>query len=117
MIVRMFKPRFAPLVKSGVKKQTIRPWPKRVPVIGEEISLRQWEDKPYRSKQIVLCDSVVTRIATVEITETGVIVDSYAEPCDAFAVADGFKDFFDLRDWFAETHGLPFSDGILIVWK
>ena len=113
--VRMFKPQFAPLVESGVKRQTVRPYPKRMPKAGDQISLREWTGKPYRSKQRVLREAVITEVSSVDITETGIAVNSYAEPCDDFAVADGFRDFFELRDWFKATHGLPF-EGVVIKW-
>jgi hypothetical protein len=113
--VRMFKPQFAALVESGKKLQTVRPTPKRMPKVGDKISLRCWTDKPYRSKQRVLMESTITEISMVDITENGISVNSYAEPCDDFARADGFRDFFELRDWFRATHGLPF-EGIVIHW-
>lgn len=113
--VRMFKPQFAPLVESGVKCQSVRSRPKRMPRAGEPISLREWTGKPYRSKQRVLRESVITEVSSVDITETGIAVNSYAEPCDDFARADGFHDFCELRDWFKTTHGLPF-EGVVIKW-
>lgn len=113
--VRMFKPQFAPLVESGKKRQTVRPTPSRMPKVGDYLSCREWTAKPYRSKQRVLLEALITKVSDVTITETGVILNSYAEPCDAFAVADGFSDFLEMRDWFKETHGLPF-EGILIEW-
>lgn len=113
--VRMFKPQFAGLVERGEKLQTVRPIPKRMPKPGDKISLRCWTDKPYRSKQRVLLESTITEVSMVDITENGIAVNSYAEPCDDFARADGFRDFFELRDWFRSTHGLPFY-GIVIHW-
>ena len=113
--VRMFKPRFAPLVESGQKCQTVRPVPSRMPKVGDTISLREWTGKPYRSKQRVLREEVISGVSHVDITETGVAVESCAVHCDQFALADGFKDFFELRDWFKTEHGLPF-EGILIKW-
>jgi len=115
MIVRMFKPQFAPLVKSGVKRQTVRPVPARMPKAAEPISLREWTGKPYRSKQRVLREAKICEVSRCDITDTGVAVNSYAEPCDDFARADGFRDFFELHDWFKAQHGLPF-EGILIKW-
>ena len=112
----MFKPQFAGLVERGEKLQTVRPTPKRMPKPGDRISLRCWTDKPYRSKQRVLMESTICEVSMVDITENGIAVNSYAEPCDDFAKADGFRDFFELRDWFRETHGLPF-EGILIRWQ
>jgi hypothetical protein len=113
--VRMFKPQFAPMVEAGTKLQTVRPTPKRMPKVGDKISLRCWTDKPYRSKQRVLIESTITEVSIVDITEDGIAVNSYAEPCDDFARADGFRNFFELRDWFRATHGLPF-EGIVIHW-
>jgi len=111
----MFKPQFAGLVERGEKLQTVRPTPKRMPKPGDKISLRAWIGKPYRSQQRVLMESTITEVSMVDITENGIAVNSYAEPCDDFARADGFRDFFELRDWFRATHGLPF-EGIVIHW-
>lgn len=116
MIVRMFKEQFAEKVKNGDKCQTCRPFPARLPLEGMKISLRKWSGKPYRSKQVVLRESRVTRVATFEIKKTGIIVAGYAEPMDDFARADGFADFFEMRDWFQAQHGLPFY-GIVIYWQ
>lgn len=113
--VRMFKPQFAPLVEAGTKCQTVRPTPKRMPKAGDRISLRMWTGKPYRSKQRVLRESTISEVSMVDITETGIAVNGHADPCDDFARADGFRDFFELRDWFKATHGLPF-EGVVIKW-
>jgi hypothetical protein len=114
--VYLFKPQFAALVQAGKKCQTVRPVRKRMPKPGDQISLRMWIGKPYRSKQSILGSSVILQVNHCDITETGVCVNSYAVPCDEFARADGFGDFFELRNWFAATHGLPF-EGILIKWQ
>ena len=114
--VRMFKPQFALLVEAGAKRQTVRPTPQRMPMVGDKISLRTWTGKPYRSKQRVLREATISEVAMVDITETGIAVNSVAVPCDDFARADGFMDFFDLRDWFKATHGLPF-EGVVIKWN
>ena len=98
-----------------MKTQTVRPTPKRMPKTGDKISLRCWEGKPYRSKQRVLREAIITSVDHCEITEDGVIVNSYAEPAFAFAKADGFAGFWEMADWFRETHGLPF-EGVLIRW-
>lgn len=111
----MFKQQFAALVESGKKLQTVRPTPKRMPKRGDRISLRCWEGNPYRSKQRILREAIITSVDHCEITETGVIVNSYAEPMDEFAKKDGFRNFVEMADWFRETHGLPF-EGVLISW-
>lgn len=118
-VVKLFQPRFATLVKAGAKTQTIRKVPKRerdMPKVGDELCASEWTGAPYRSKQRVLMHGIITKVARVDITETSIAVDSYAEPEEAFAKADGFKDEFEMRDWFRETHGLPF-EGILICWN
>ena len=115
LCVRLFKPRFAPLVASGLKLQTVRPTPKRMPHIGDPISLRQWSGLPYRSKQINLASSTITRLARCSIDSSGITLDGSPTDPNAFALADGFPSFPDLLDWFRLTHGLPFI-GILIQW-
>ena len=117
--VRMFKPRFAPLVEAGMKLQTVRPTPKRRPAAGDTISLRCWTDKPYRSKQRILREAEISEVMDVAIYADSLHVGYRrlsAEQRDAFAKADGFGSFAELVEWFRETHGLPF-EGILIAWS
>jgi hypothetical protein len=116
--VRMFKPQFAPLVESGEKCQTVRPTPKRMPKTGDRISLRMWTGKPYRSKQRVIRESVLTEISPVKISAVAIVVDGCVlRPAEewAFARADGFTTPQDMLDWFSFTHGLPF-EGVVIKW-
>lgn len=113
--VRMFKPKFARLVESGEKCQTVRPIPKRMPKAGDKISLRMWTGKPYRSKQQVLRETVISEVKYVDITENIIAVESVAVTSDEFSRADGFRDFFEMREWFKNEHGLPF-EGIVIKW-
>jgi hypothetical protein len=125
--VRMFKPQFAALVESGEKCQTVRPTPKRMPKKGDRISLRAWTGKPYRSKQRILRESVVGKVATIrmnyavvdgmtwwEVQIDGQHIDSLE--VTKFAQADGFADFTEMAEWFIAQHGLPF-EGIVIYWS
>lgn len=117
--VRMFKPRFAALVEAGTKTQTVRPKPKRMPRPGDTISLRCWSGKPYRSKQRVIREAVITEVHPVFITPHGLSVNRQLltlADTEAFARADGFSDWANMRTWFEVEHGLPF-EGILIRWK
>ena len=114
--VRMFKPQFADLVATGKKCQTVRPYPKRMPQPGDAISLRAWTDKPYRSKQRILCESTITEVGIVTIDDYSITVKGFAEPVEDFAKDDGFESFEEMVKWFSETHGLPF-EGIVIKWK
>lgn len=119
MSVRMFKPQFAQLVLSGEKTQTVRPVPKRMPQVGEEISLREWTGKPYRSKQRVLKESTITRVSTVAIYANEMYLGESIlndEALFRFAKADGFQSAGDFIEWFNYQHGLPFT-GICIYWK
>ena len=121
-MVRMFKPQFAPLVEAGTKRQTVRPTPKRMPFVGQHLSLRTWTGRPYRSKQRVLATARVMDVQPIRITDetlgiriTPPVGMHYWPDPDTFARADGFKDWPELREWFRTTHGLPFT-GILIEW-
>jgi len=119
----MFQRRFAPLVESGEKRQTIRPF-RKVPIrAGEELSLREWEGKPYRSKQRVLRTVLCREVGRVLIDETpdrftfrlnGRLLT--AEEWPQFARADGFDCATDMLDWFLTVHGFPFG-GNLIRWE
>jgi len=121
--VRMFKPQFAEMVERGEKLQTVRPTPKRMPKPGDKISLRTWTGKPYRSKQRVLRDAVVSKVETIKIEgdtlEWQITVDGHVL-CpimwSAFARADGFPCTTDFVWWFIRNHGLPF-EGIVIHWQ
>lgn len=120
----MFQERFASLVESGQKRQTVRSLGKpnhRPPRAGEELSLRTWSGKPYRSKQRILLSPVTC--AAVRPIFIGICHDAFdvrvdhesVPDLDAFARADGFADAADMRQWFTATHGLPFV-GRLIQW-
>lgn len=113
MRARMFKPQFAALVKSGVKRQTIRPTPKRMPRVGDVESWRQWSGKPYRSKQIELAQVQIVSVERIKMDETereflislsdrplnGALLP--IEEWNAFAIADGFKSMLEMVNWFA----------------
>ncbi len=122
--VRLFKWQFAHAVENGKKCQTVRPVPKRMPRPGDLISLRCWTEKPYRSKQRVLRDSVITRVEEVLIHHAGVTVYKdngrsirvVERDEEAFARLDGFVSWAEMREWFRATHGLSFR-GILIEWE
>jgi hypothetical protein len=117
--VRMFKPQFAELVERGEKLQTVRPTPKRMPKVGDRISLRAWQDKPYRSKQRVLREAVITEVSNVWLGWNGILINGVPVDFDKFARADGFTDSVEMHAWFRETHGIPLNGwrGILMRWS
>jgi len=126
----MFQPRFAPLVKSGAKRQTIRPVPKRMPQIGDRESWREWTGRPYWSLQQELAKVQIIAVETIEIHgdiwgthhfavkgATALRQDWWGiNGWDGFAKADGFGSLRELFDWFKAEHGLPFF-GIVITSK
>lgn len=130
MIVLTFKPQFAPKVRDGSKKQTIRPERRRPVRIGDKVSLRMWSGLPYRSPQTILLRSVISQVLPIEFKANEFIltlppaqvggppsfhqVNSCFDISD-FAKADGFDSWDDMVKWFSKTHGLPFL-GTLIKW-
>ena len=127
--VRMFKPQFAEMVRTGAKRQTVRPLPWRMPRAGDVIDCRMWSEKPYRSKQVKLCEVAIEQVVLIHIREDGLCINGLAdgqmlkteyplqkEEMDRFAKADGFSDWAELAKWFQATHGLPF-EGVMIRWR
>lgn len=119
----MFMERFAPLVASGAKRQTIRPIPKRMPKASDKESWRKWSGKAYRSPQIELAQVELTGVYPIEIFVSdhpptkGVRIDGPIEAnWDEFVKADGFDSIQDFFNFFEKQHGLPFK-GILILAK
>lgn len=115
----MFKPQFADAVENGTKLQTVRPRPMRMPKPGDEISCRAWTGKPYRSKQRILRQSLITEVLPIQLFHESMYLNFHRVPADQreeFAKSDGFGAFSEMVDWFSQTHGLPF-DGIVIIWK
>ncbi len=126
-----YQPRFGLLVKQHRKPHSIRPFRKRPIKVGDPIHhfvgmrtaacMRIGWDMCTRVRRITITDcTVMIRDCPCERCETG--ADSGMEshlfrvpPLDRFARADGFKDWAEMRDWFAAQYGLPF-EGVLIQW-
>lgn len=117
MRVIMFQPQFVPQIEAGTKRSTIRPRARCKP--GDELSLRQWTGKPYRSKQReIMCRPRCKAVNDIRINNGTVSVNGmvlHGKEESELARCDGFADFVAMRDWFEKTHGLPFS-GELIEW-
>ena len=109
--VIMFQARFVPRILDGTKFTTIRPV-RKVPIkVGDCITLKQWVGKPRRSKQVVIGWAVVDSTSVVVIEH-----DGFRYGWALSIKAEGFDSWEQMRDWFAETHGLPFH-GVMIRWK
>lgn len=118
MRVRTFKNQFEPSItrKVNPKRQTIRPFPKRMPKAGDLESWRVWTGRPYNSPQRELVQVRLVSIRYVQICYEFIAVNGeilLPREKKALARRDGFDGILPLLDWFDKTHGLPFA-GILI---
>ena len=113
-----FKKRFAPLVESGEKRQTIRAERKdgRKPRIGETLYLYTgMRTKGCRRLLKSQCQSV----EEIKIFNNIIIVSgTWLEPYEVAALTrdDGFENENEFFEFFKEEHGLPFR-GLLIKWE
>ncbi len=117
----MFENRFVSLVKSGEKRHTIRRVRKGPQIdAGNILSLRHWNAKPYRSKQIEIGETACTKTSGFVLSESGgmsidgVILDS----CQAERLAnvDGFDSVGEMVDWHRNAGQLG-SELRLIEWR
>jgi hypothetical protein len=119
MKVLLFEPRFWGPVASGEKVHSIRRTRKRPVCRGDNLSLRAWEGKPYRSRQRVLCEEICIFVRECWIDRSGIVIDGHrfgeADELDAFAVSDGFDNWDQMRTYRDFFYNLPFS-GDLIQW-
>lgn len=134
MKVLLFIPRMAALVRAGTKRQTIRATRRNPIVPGDELSLRTWTGKPYRSPQEILRDGEVCKSvepirmeANPRFTDgirDGDLFSVYLGPLiqgldsydlDTLAMLDGFKNSIEMYQAFRDMHGFPF-EGHLIKW-
>jgi len=118
--ILLFKPKFIEPVRTGRKLQTIRP-PRKFPVrVGDHLSLRHWQARPYNSPQVLIREAHCTRTGLVKLSHDWIVVDHrlLTEPeIIAFARADGFEHPQAMVQEFADMHGpLPF-EGHLICWR
>ena len=114
MIAYNFQAQFAPDVESGKKRQTIRAdGRRRHAKEGDALQLYTGMRQPGCRK---LRDAVCTKSTYCVIREDGITLGNHPRMnVDDFARADGFRDFEHLKQWFRDTHGLPFY-GTLIMW-
>lgn len=114
-----FKARYVPLVESGQKTHTIRRRRKdrRDPERGDKLYLVAGPRNKKRKR--LLGDFVVCTYAVpIRITASTLRVDGrYQQPekRDKIARSDGFADFSEMAQVFADQYGLPFK-GLLVGW-
>lgn len=109
-----YQKRFAALVESGVKRQTIRAKRKHPAKPGQTL----YHYTGLRTKACrKLREDVCTEVQDLILFRNALALDNilYDGGFDKFARNDGFKNWDEMRDWFEKTHGFPF-EGDLIKW-
>lgn len=124
MVAYSFKARFAPLIASGRKTQTIRGHRKRHARPGEPLQL--YTGMRTRScRKLLDSDPVCLRVSEITLDvppDTGVALvmgesDTFAPVSPSFAIADGFQDPEDFTRFWREAHGPGLFRGIMIEWS
>lgn len=118
MRVVMCKPRFIDKIKDGIKVTTMRVNARCL--VGDVLSIRVWEGRPYRSKQREIYRTEVRDVARVMVTPMGVWLGDFiyeeGPELEKIAAWEGFENWEEMRAFFEETHGLPFR-GEMISWR
>ena len=120
MVAYNFQARFADAVASGEKRQTIRAPRKsnRHATPGDRLQLYTgMRTKSCRKLREAVCHaSCVIRIEHDKAWTSGPEKHFMGDELERLARSDGFTRWADMRDWFDNTHGLPFT-GRLIRWS
>ena len=109
-----FQARFARLVESGVKRQTIRANRKRPFYLNDTLYLYTGMRRPgARLLKTAPCKEVLSIEIRLSGEKAGSWVDGKSLGCrgrQVLAQADGFASVNDLVEWFQRTHGLSESN-------
>lgn len=110
-----FQKRFAPLVESGEKTQTIRAYRKdgRDPKVGDRLYLYTGPYGPERRK---IGEVECIGSHRIKFTRKTMEIQNWVTTAHEIAIDDGFSGVPEMLDYFEKTHGLPFK-GLLIRWK
>ena len=123
MVAYSFQAQFAEMVAEWRKRQTIRAPRRRHARVGERVQL--YADMRFKTcRKLVTPDPVCVSVRPITLdTYAGsgglirrVSPGGWFPVSDGFAREDGFESWTLMRDWFKETHGLPFH-GVLIEWR
>lgn len=131
MVAYSFKKRFGPPILAGIKAQTIRGERKRHARLGEKVQLftgmrtrscrKLGESTCVAVERVKILFPIGNRPATIAIYSLcgWHIRDLFwRSDLDDFARADGFDDFSDMTEFWANTHpGQDFFSGTIIRWK
>lgn len=127
MRVIMFQARFEEPIQRGLKGSTIRRTARCKP--GDELSLRVWTGKPYRSKHREIIPKrtcLAVRPVRMHGNHEKLLLDLdgtvVVDPTDLHYLAqkEGFTSWSEMQAWFCEVHHItatnPFT-GMLIEWR
>ena len=119
MVAYNFQAKFADAVASGEKRQTIRAPRKdnRHAKAGDKLQLYTgMRTKSCRKLRDAVChDSCVIRLEHDKAWTFGPQELFMGDDLEHLARSDGFACWAEMRDWFDNTHGLPFT-GQMIRW-
>ena len=117
MVAINFSSRFAPLVETGTKLQTIRRTARCK--VGDRLQIYTGQ-RTAGCRKLIDPDPVCTFVGYVAFRPDGITVgnvNSHPRNIDEFARADGFRDYTDMHAWFTETYGTPYFIGSIIKWR
>lgn len=121
MVAYSFQRRFADLIVSGQKQQTIRAHRTRHVRPGEDMQLYVgMRTKHCRKVADVVCESVENILIKVPAVGDCLVTDDCARAAPvsaAFAKADGFVDAADFSNFWRSVHGVGEFAGVLICWR
>jgi hypothetical protein len=127
-----FKKRFADMVEAGLKIQTTAPPGTASTIIKRQTIRAKRKDgrNPHVGDTLYLfvaqrtkgCrrlgETICKEVHQITIDWHGINIDGgwllNADKQD-LAVADGFNDFYEMKEFFRKEHGLPF-EGLLYKW-
>lgn len=115
-----FHERFADKVESGEKTQTIRAF-RKIPIkVGEILYLYTGLRTKHARK---LGEGKCTSNGVIEIRSDAIYIRRRSskvwiggKKLDQFARSDGFESWEDMKKWWLNVHGLPFT-GNIIEWE
>lgn len=116
MVAYNFQAQFADAVERGEKRQTIRAIGKRRHAKeGDKLQLYTgMRTKACRKLREAVCHDFCHILIEADKIWTSRPLEIHTD-LDRWAKSDGFPDWPTMRDFFANTHGLPFN-GVLIRW-
>lgn len=118
MVAYNFQACFALAVESGEKRQTIRAVGKRRHARrGDPLQLYTGQrTKACRKLRDAICHDVCPILIYADKVFTFNPQEIHlGENLEILARLDGFTSWAEMRDWFAQVHGLPFH-GVMIRW-